>query len=496
MKRSLLVVGVVVSSGLVGAAPAGAATLTLANGTLTYVAGAGASNNLAFSGDAAQVIVERRIDTDADVIAGAGCTGVPEGERYACAGVSRVVVEAGDGADRVDAPTLAVPITINGGEGIDALTGGSGADAISGGPGDDQELGGGAGADVVDGGVGDDLIGGGSGPDALGGGPGLDRVSYSSRPSVTVTLDGAANDGSPGEGDNVLGDVEDVTLATTADGAASLIGDAGGNFLDVDGGPATIDGAEGADVIYGSDYNDTINARDGFPDRIYCNAGTDTAVLDQFDVVSACENAPVVVVAGAPTLDDAPPVLTWTAPAARVRFRGDVPPVLSVNASDDRGVAKVQFYDDDRFVCEALAPPYACTYTVRGADVGSNTLTAVAIDGARQQTSAVRVVTVTRFRPRLSLTLRPSRDRRMPYRFVVRGRLASAGACSGRIRITVKSGRRTVSARRTALSRQCRYSIAVSFPTRVAARLRFGARFEGNASTLPRSAKVRSARLG
>ena len=71
--------------------------------------------------------------------------------------------------------------------------------------------------------------------------------------------------------------------------------------------------------------------------------------------------------------------------------------MLSVNATDDRGLAKVQFFDDDRLLCEDTAAPFNCAYQPRGGDVGRNTLIAVAIDGAGQTTSAVRAVTVRRF---------------------------------------------------------------------------------------------------
>lgn len=72
----------------------------------------------------------------------------------------------------------------------------------------------------LDGGAGNDTTCGGSaseasvaspGADAILGGVGSDSVSYSLRSSSqTVTLDGVANDGDAGEGDNVAADVEGV----------------------------------------------------------------------------------------------------------------------------------------------------------------------------------------------------------------------------------------------------------------------------------------------
>ena len=71
--------------------------------------------------------------------------------------------------------------------------------------------------------------------------------------------------------------------------------------------------------------------------------------------------------------------------------------MLTVNAADDRGLTKVQFFDDDRLVCELTAAPFNCAYQPRGGDVGRNTLVAVATDGAGQTTSAVRAISVRRF---------------------------------------------------------------------------------------------------
>ena len=111
-------------------------------------------------------------------------------------------------------------------------------------------------------------------------------------------------------------------------------------------------------------------------------------------------------------------------------------------ATDDRGVAKVQFFDDDRLVCEDAIAPYTCAYQARGADVGRNTLIATAVDGANQAGSAVRLVNVSTLPADLAdaAASRPARDRRAPYSFRARGRLAGAGACSGTVTITAKAG--------------------------------------------------------
>ena len=291
-----------------------------------------------------------------------GCDEVAPGE-YSCDGVARVVADVAGGDDYVDAIDLDVPILIGGGGGTDTLSGGSANDTLNGGDGDDW-------------------LSPNLGADAVSGGSGLDRVAYGARPELSLTLDGQPNDGGSGEGDNVLTDVEDATVTVAATTTVTIVGSDAANSLDVDGGRALITGGPGADQLTGDALDDVIDARDGYPDRVFCGSGNDTALVDPLDAVSAtCENAPVVAVPG---LEDRPPTVEWTAPAASASFPGNAPTTLAVNAADDRGVAKVQFFDDDRLLCEVAAAPYVCGYQARAADVGPNTLTAIAVDGVGQ----------------------------------------------------------------------------------------------------------------
>ena len=237
------------------------------------------------------------------------------------------------------------------------LTGGPGKDTVLGYGGNDR-IDGGDGNDLVDGGVGDDQVRGGGGDDELwgdhykdpgadllDGGPGTDYTEewgipsdLTQQPRAAVSLDGVANDGRPGEGDNVIaierirppvvGDYvgsngpDDIKIINPGNEGPSSLRGLGGNdvlvgydFDDaVDGGAGndtveggrgndTVTGGPGRDTIYGdatsshcSWYsckipfgNDTINARDGEQDNIDCGIGTDTAVVDPIDVVANCE---------------------------------------------------------------------------------------------------------------------------------------------------------------------------------------------------------------
>jgi hypothetical protein len=177
--------------------------------------------------------------------------------------------------------------------------------------------------------------------------------------------------------------------------------------------------------------------------------------------------------------------------------------MLAANASDDRGVARVQFYDDDRLLCEDTAAPFACGFQPRGGDVGRNTLIAIAVDGANQTTSVVRAVTVRRFSSSgLGLLLKPSRDRRKPYSFRASGRLlrpntvSPSQGCSGEVTITAKSRAKTVKLQRAKLSRTCEYRMTLKFGNRKAGKLRLSARFGGNDVIAAHSSKNRTIRLG
>lgn len=166
-------------------------------------------------------------------------------------------------------------IPILGTEGDDVLTGTPGPDSIYGRGGNDFLLGG----------AGEDELDGGPGADAISGGGDRDSVSYADAP-VTVTLDGVADDGAAGEGDNIGADVEDVF---GSDGRDKLVGSAAENTLDGNAGDDTINGGPGSDGLFGGDGDDRITSRDGSVDRVDCGPGTDSALVDARDSVRDCE---------------------------------------------------------------------------------------------------------------------------------------------------------------------------------------------------------------
>jgi Ca2+-binding RTX toxin-like protein len=237
-------------------------------------------------------------------------------------------IDGGSGADDVNG--LAGADRLRGEEGGDFLFGGPGNDALEGGDGDDDlgrtirydadGLGGAAttataveeGDDRLDGGAGSDHLTAGpgarvfdifdplsvlqdglvdrrlqsaapNGDDVFAGGVGDDLVTYANRDlPVDISLDGVANDGSPGERDRVDADVERVqggaradVLRADPDGAA-LFGDLGGDVILGGSGPDILVGGfdEGADVLAGAAGEDQLSGGSG-DDELDGGAGTD-----------------------------------------------------------------------------------------------------------------------------------------------------------------------------------------------------------------------------
>src|SRR6266511_5116940 len=179
-QRFAVVIAVVAALVVPAAAKAGVATV--AGGTAEYVARSGEANAVSVTFNGTDIVVR---DTGARVMARRGCRRVSASEaRCYPSGVSEVLVDLGDLAytSLLEVPVFATQLggpgndVLNGGRQTDALDGGTGADAMS------------------------------------GGGDPYDHVLYDSRTApVTITLDGVADDGEAGEGDNVGADIERAT---------------------------------------------------------------------------------------------------------------------------------------------------------------------------------------------------------------------------------------------------------------------------------------------
>jgi len=390
VRRSIVLAGAVTALALTPAA-ASAGTIAYQGDTLVITAAPGEINGITFGGEepgrlsisdatAYSFPADRcsqldagysiQCETPTTVRADLG-----DGDDYAVvdhmvAGNPVVQVLGGAGDDKLKAIDGNTRLTLDGGSGADVLRSEGGGDVLRGGP-DSDELIGGGGGDVLEGGDGADELSGDSceapGADVLDGGPGFDTLTdwgdcgpASDRRPVTVTVNGKADDGRPGEGDDVrdldmlklfvpatvIGTDGDnsVEIYAAADREPSSIQGRGGaddlrsgsGRETIDGGAGddrieggfnhdTLKGGPGRDLIYGDSTsgncggygqsctlpfgNDTIDARDGEADQVDCGPGQDTATVDAVDTVAAnCERVdrgpgPHVVVPGAMTLD-------------------------------------------------------------------------------------------------------------------------------------------------------------------------------------------------
>ena len=274
MRASLLAVAAALLAA-VGPAAACAASVSVVRSTVTFEALPGEANDVTVLRTPRVV---RVLDAGATALPGAGCRsrGANAVECDA-AGVRRIVVLAGDGDDEV-VTSVGTETVIRGGDGDDLLEGGEGPDMLDGGRGDDVLLGG-NGPDVLDGGPGaDDLSGGREDADVLD----LDSVTYPRTGPVRVTVDGVADDGEPGEGDNVRPDVEavlggrgDDVLVGNGETMNALFGGGGNDrLLGLGGEIDLLFGERGDDVLVGGAGTDLVAGGWG-DDRVDAGAGAD-----------------------------------------------------------------------------------------------------------------------------------------------------------------------------------------------------------------------------
>ncbi|HEY7120635.1 MAG TPA: choice-of-anchor D domain-containing protein [Tepidisphaeraceae bacterium] len=165
-------------------------------GTITPAVGGGPSVTAALSGGTLTVSGTSGIDTITLGGSSRKLTVVANGKTVGGSpfnGVSRIVVNGNDGADRIDGSAVSVPLVLNGGNGNDTLIGGGGNDALNGNAGDDN-LDGGDGNDTLLGGSNDDVLTGGAALDSLKGEDGDDTLNGADGLADLLLDGGAGND--------------------------------------------------------------------------------------------------------------------------------------------------------------------------------------------------------------------------------------------------------------------------------------------------------------
>jgi hypothetical protein len=317
------------------APPAFAGTISASGTTITYQAAPGEENFVTVNwGNSAADDTHLPSFTDhVDIALTGSCEEWAGGVQCPSAGTDPLfVVRLGDGDDfaqSINDRAAGHAVEFYGEDGDDSFDSDASSDLLDGGPGNDLLS-----PDDNDAGPGDRVVGG----------PGKDTLQTGNptgaQGPITVSFDGVADDGHPGEGDDYAADLEDLS-ATAVAVPIHFVGNDGPNFVQLRsesadtvsglGGDDTIDGANGNDVldggagddtIYGGGNDDTIvggpgldslsgegsssgnfisiagndriDARDGVREQLNCGPGADTAIVDALDVVpqdpgSLCE---------------------------------------------------------------------------------------------------------------------------------------------------------------------------------------------------------------
>lgn len=274
IRRTLLIGAVtcVAALSLAGSAFANG-TATFSVGKLTFTAGAGDQNYVTseYLGSTGFKV--------ADVVpitAGTGCTQVDTYTvRCGTATTYYTTYNLGDQNDTFQSINglPGVP-TVNAGAGDDQLYGGSGKERFNGEAGNDDldggdnidTLNGGANDDSVIGGAGDDVVDGGTGADLFWPGSGNDTLTYATRNNA-VTVEPGSTSGESGEGDIIYPE-DSFEIYTLGNGNDSTYG----AWQNVG---MTVNGGNGNDQIYGSNFDDTLNG-DAGSDTMRGYTGNDT----------------------------------------------------------------------------------------------------------------------------------------------------------------------------------------------------------------------------
>ena len=252
---------------------AAAATVTPSGTSITFQASPGEANDLTvtnpspdeyrFTEDSLPVL-----DGDGDLGLGFNPCQQTAFDEVTCSmpGLAAINVDLDDLGDEVDSSAVPVNTLVDAGDGVDTVATGAGNDI----------LGGSVGIDDLNGNAGFDEFDGGAGADLMDGGPDTDTLTYGNRAtSVSVDLDGVADDGNANDGNaDAPTNIENL-IGTDFDD--TLTGDGDDNELRGGPGPDLLDGEGGFDTnIYGeratavtadldADSGDDGNSDDGTP---------------------------------------------------------------------------------------------------------------------------------------------------------------------------------------------------------------------------------------
>jgi Ca2+-binding RTX toxin-like protein len=298
LRRTALPALITLTTIALGAGTAHAGTLAVSvSGAELEITGDGTGNRIDMRLEAGRYVIHHNGPIDAT----GGCHVydpnfplTPADAVCPSAGITLVSADLSGGDDDLALyPSVAVPVTLEGGPGDDELESGPGTGGRA-----YNVLRGGEGRDTLIGRTGVDVLDGGPGGDDLVGGVGRDRVDYASRSApLTISIDGAADDGEAGEGDLVDSTVEEVV---GGGGNDHLTGSPAVDRLLGGPGDDTLDGLAGGDTLVGGPDDDVHNGGDGSDTFVAGAAGDGKDDYDggagTFDEVTYAARATAVTV--------------------------------------------------------------------------------------------------------------------------------------------------------------------------------------------------------
>ncbi|WP_210495385.1 Ig-like domain-containing protein [Patulibacter sp. SYSU D01012] len=252
------------------------------------------------------------------------------------------------------------------------------------------------------------------------------------------------------------------------------------------------DGATLVGDVTGADLSTTIDV----PAGAQCGSTHAYTALVSDSAGQTTRSEPTVVTVACSPATPPPVGMPGPAPvpapvtAPSIRF-ATVPKTVSGTTSLDlavsagSGVRAVEVRLGGRLVCRSTQAPYACRFRPKGADVGTQALTATVV-GADGSTS---VVTTTVRVPKLRATVRlriakkalsGGRVRRTVRGTVVRpAGVTKAQGCKGTVTVVLRRAGRSFLNQQVKVSRSCTFSRSVTAP-RSNQRYTVSARFRGN----------------